>query len=233
LIGICNGAQKEDNEGVYASYRAVHEMFEAVGLARLIPRGAANTALAHSSSTTATQSRGANGPAIAPSDASEYRSVAQAETSAARGRPAGFDYTRRRGSGASLETHAPGPDSMQVPAAAAGRLAAMSNAAYSNTTPIAATPAVANVAHVLNAPEAEVICIVRSRTNPTAESQVIVLSQPSRQFLDQMSAEAAQSSHLAQPQPLQTARPATYEPIPLRQLDPGTAYPAVRAQSPE
>jgi hypothetical protein len=69
--------------------------------------------------------------------------------------------------------------------------------------------------------DAEVICIVRSRTNPHAGERVYVLDQPSRDFLERIARES-------QPRLAARTRPEPTEP---RSPLPPQAGPLVRAQS--
>lgn len=76
--------------------------------------------------------------------------------------------------------------------------------------------------------DTEVICIVRSRSNPQAEERVYVLEQPSTEFLDRLANESRSGMAASQIATRQSP-PATPNPNVLRASDPGD--PVVRAQS--
>jgi hypothetical protein len=126
LIGVCNAADPQDNEGLYAAAGTIHAELDRSGLGFVYRRNGASIANAE--------------PAYLPS-----------------ARPAG---------------HGASPPALPSPA---------NNA-----------PASAPFPHVH---DSEVICIVRSRSNPQATSQVFLLEQPSSDFMVRLAQETAAAEH--------------------------------------
>lgn len=120
LIGICNYADPQDNEGIYASLATIHWELDRIGQRRIYQR----------------------------------ESVAVAQNQAP----------------------------SQSPAAHRSAPAAVPRNAAPQTPP---TTNVAALGQQVPA-DTEVICIVRSRSNPNGPNEVIVLDQPSQSFLKQL-----------------------------------------------
>lgn len=186
LVGVCNAADPERKEGIYAAYPSIHKHLDKANLA-FIYRGQDSTALASSSPPTMQGNRprldGATGqratenterevrpgtlPGIpgVPRGGAVPRSLSPPEmTMAAAGAP--------RAAGAALPAESLAAGQMPAGSLAAGQMPA-------------AAALDANIAQ-LQAQGAEVICIIRPRMDPNAKSQVVVLERPSRGFLDQL-----------------------------------------------
>jgi hypothetical protein len=131
LIGVCNAADPQDHEGLYAAAGSIHAELDRAGL--------------------------------------------------------GFVYRRN---GAKVAQAPP-------PGAHDGRGADRGQTAPMPTSPTSPPPGV-NPPHpsVLGG-DHEVICIVRSRSNPRATSQVFVVEQPTGEFLDRLAREAGGDVRLA------------------------------------
>ena len=170
LIGVCNAADPEDNEGLFAALPAIHEQLEEAGLAfvyrNVYPSGGLDGA--------------AGGPGHVPAMPPEMPAVA-------------FD---RRDRADALPTASPAaPAALAPPAATAARSApaavpapAPAAAVPPPRAPAALTPGEnALLAHVReHQGRAEVICIVRPHGAPDASSEVFVLEGSSRDFVDRL-----------------------------------------------
>lgn len=168
LIGVCNAADPELNEGLYAAYASVHRHLDDARLAFVYqqqPAGATQLAAATAPSPALPQTQGATAPAAASPLPAATRTAPNADLART---------SESRGS----EADAWSPLAQAESAAGAGSL-----------PPIDAGPI---------GGAAEVICIVRTRDNPTSPSQVVVLDRPSRDFLSRLNEERrAQVERLA------------------------------------
>jgi len=174
LIGVCNLADPQDDEGIYAALSLLHTNLDKIGQSRVYQRNSPQTALAQA--------------------------------------PAG-----------------PAPPQMppQMPSAPLGGTA-LAAAAIPDTMPI---PLVAPAAHAAlgAAPAAdedtEVICIVRSKRDPRAQSRIFYLDRPSPTLLERLTQES-QPTRAGEPVMLQAAR----DVAPPSRIDGQTGRPVVRGQ---
>ena len=171
LIGVCNAADPEDNEGLFAALPAIHEQLEEAGLAfvyrNVYPSGGL-----------------AGGPVTGPPVPAMPREMP----------PVSLD---RRDRADALPTASPIPAAARAPATVAAAPQA-SRAATPLPPPAAATAAApasapltsgesALIDHVLgHGGRAEVICIVRPHGAAEASSEVFVLPGSSRAFVDRL-----------------------------------------------
>jgi thiol-disulfide isomerase/thioredoxin len=163
LIGVCNAADPEDNEGLFAALPAIHEQLEEAGLAfvyrNVYPSGGLDGL--------------AGGPGHVPAMPAEMPAVA-------------FD---RRDRADAVPTASPAV--LAAPAAAVVIPAAAASPAAAEPPGLAAPPLTpgenALLAHVRgHQGRAEVICIVRPHDGPDASSEVFVLEGSSRDFVDRL-----------------------------------------------
>jgi len=157
LIGVCNAADKEDREGLYAALASIHGELDRRNLAFVY--NATNTA-----------------PAAAPkADLPRAAMVAVNPPPMPRRMPSpsAADFPVRQASLSSTE-----PLGQDNPPLSATEQAALSE-----------------IRRKLQE-GAEVVCIVRSRTDPTARSEVITLDRASPNFLRQLAGEALTSETL-------------------------------------
>lgn len=136
LIGVCNAADPQDNEGVFASLPAIQWELDRIGQRRVY--------------------------------AGTNPAVAQAT------------------SAAPLSSAAP-PVSATFPAQPAG---AVQDLAAAPLHPIAAHESNPPATALATTDDTEVICIVRSRTNPQQGEQLVVIDRPSRDLLQRLSTES-------------------------------------------
>jgi S1-C subfamily serine protease/thiol-disulfide isomerase/thioredoxin len=130
LIGVCNAADPQDNEGLYAALASIHAELDRANL--------------------------------------------------------GFVY---QGSGRSeVSPLASAPTAGSMPTAAAPQLEPVAPEA----TPTSASNTLAQ--NTVGLGDAEVVCVVRSRTDPQSKSRVIVLDRPSREFLERLEWERTSQS---------------------------------------
>lgn len=157
LIGVCNAADPADNEGLFAALPAIHEQLDEAGLA-FVYRSVYPSGGAPG---------GAAAPAaIVPAMPEEMPKVA-------------FDRRDRTGA---VPTASTGPDH-EIPANATARAAEPPLSAMQLSSGEQAL-----LQHVRQHDgNAEVICIVRPHGAPHAASEVFVLQNASREFLDELS----------------------------------------------
>jgi hypothetical protein len=165
-IGVCNAADPEDNEGLYAALTSIYKELDRAKLSFVYQSAAAaaspDTALAAATLTSATL------PSAAQSSSSEPAvSLAAAE----RDLPAM-------------------PAKMPAVAAPEGSTAAVASASIGKLPAGLTTDEAATLAELRQkARGAEVICIVRPLSDPHARSEIIVLDKASPEFLQKLADE--------------------------------------------
>ena len=181
LIGVCNLADPQDDEGIYAALSLLHTNLDKIAQSQVYQRNAPPTALAQA---TPSLTPPAMPPAMPPRMPSAPR------------------------------TNSP-----------------LAGVTLSDTTPAAllTSTAQAGLAAALNAEEdTEVICIVRSKSNPRARSQMFYLDRPSQTLLNCLTQES-------QPQPQPAGEPvmlqASRDVVPPSRANGTNAIPVVRGQS--
>jgi thiol-disulfide isomerase/thioredoxin len=181
LVGVCNAADPERKEGIYAAYPSIHKHLDKANLA-FIYRGQDSTALA----TAPPPNMQGNRPRL--DDVTGQRAAENSEREARPGTLPGIPGAPRGGtvprslSPPEMTMAAAGAPRAAGAALAAGQLPAESLAAGQLPAAAALDASIAQ----LQAQGAEVICIIRPRMDPNAKSQVVVLDRPSRGFLDQL-----------------------------------------------
>jgi thiol-disulfide isomerase/thioredoxin len=172
LIGVCNAADPEDNEGLFAALPAIHEQLEEAGLAfvyrNVYPSGGLEGPAGGPGHVPAM-------PAEMPAVAFDRRDRADAVPTASPATPAAL---------AALAAPPATPETVVPPAPAASPKPAASPAPAAQPL----TPGEnALLAHVReHQGRAEVICIVRPKGAPDASSEVFVLEGSSRDFVDRL-----------------------------------------------
>jgi thiol-disulfide isomerase/thioredoxin len=185
LIGVCNAADPEDNEGLFAALPAIHEQLEEAGLAFVYRNVYPSQGLA-------------GGPVAGPPVPAMPRDMP----------PLSLD---RRDRADALPTASPIPAAIPaaIPAPAAAPSQGMQSAAAVPPHPAQSAAAAplssgesALIDHVLgHEGRAEVICIVRPHGAADTSSEVFVLPGSSREFVDRLARahEAAASDGAAAP----------------------------------
>jgi hypothetical protein len=171
LLGVCNAADPTDNEGLFAALPAIHEQLDEAGLAFVYR-------------------------SVYPSGAVADATVAAVPTMPAEMPPVSFD---RRDRDDALPTASPGP-------AAAAQAATPAPISLPSAAPVRPAPAglssgeQALLDHVRqHEGRAEVICIVRPHDAPQNASEVFVLQNASRDFIDHLSKTHAGNAHGQKP----------------------------------
>jgi hypothetical protein len=155
LVGVCNAADPELNEGLYAAFVSVHRHLDDARLSFVYQQQN-------------------------PSDRSQL-------ASATGPRPATPSESTAPGFPAALPTAGSVRASANVPTGLASDADRWSPSQRPDAPSNARSAAPINAGPMGGA--AEVICIVRTRDNPTSPSQVVVLDRPSRDFLSQLNEE--------------------------------------------
>ena len=155
LIGICNLASPQDNEGIYASLPLVHQQLDHIGQQRIYLSEDRQIATAASSATPPAAN------ALLP----------QPETKLAweqpMAQPAAIPTINKPLPSAPL----PPPPLAAVPTSASGGARATSvSAPTENVT--------------------EIICVIRTESDPQGQSRVVVLDRPSQQLIEQIARES-------------------------------------------
>lgn len=178
VIGVCNAADPADNEGLFAALGSIHAELEVLNLSQLVARDAESSSAVNGSPAT-------HEPPPMPE---RMPRLIDRETSA------GIVPTSAQGPAENYADAAAGRDAGDTSnRGAAGGLAPAEAAALSE---------------IRSAGEAaEVICIVRSLSDPRAKSDVIVLDRASPEFMRQLSADRrVQSSRHVTSQTVPTRR---------------------------
>lgn len=162
VIGVCNAADPEDDEGLYAALPAVHAELNQLGLARFA---------------LSSEPIVASNPPTMPSRMPAFGSVDPATTTIPT---------------SSTSSFAAGPASLpanQIPLS--GTATPSFGTGVSGTTSTMAPAEQALVAELstLAAGGAEVVCIVRPLADPRAKSKVVVIDRASPEFLQQLAAD--------------------------------------------
>jgi len=160
VIGVCNAADKEDQEGLYAALASIHAELDRSGLTAIYNPTRATTAVA-------AQDRSPKAAMVAVRPASMLRETSEPMSRISDPPAMAADFPVRQASVSSDEVF---PQQM-VP------LSAMEQAALEK------------IRRRLQE-GAEVVCIVRSRTDPNAPGEVITLDRASPNFLGQLAGEA-------------------------------------------
>jgi thiol-disulfide isomerase/thioredoxin len=166
LIGVCNAADPEDNEGLFAALPAIHEQLEEAGLAFVYRNVYPSQGLA-------------GGPIAGPPVPAMPRDMP----------PLSLD---RRDRADALPTASPIPAAIPAPAAAPPQsmqsaAAVPPHPAQPATVPPLSSGESALIDHVLgHEGRAEVICIVRPHGVADTSSEVFVLPGSSREFVDRL-----------------------------------------------
>lgn len=184
LIGVCNLADPQDNEGIYAALPLLHQNLDKVGLSEIYRRAAPQVATTR-----------------------EPRPAANSEHLAHEQPPSMPDRMPR----GPLDNHVVPPAPPVT--GAAPPLAAVSGAGLEDT---------------------EIICIVRSKSNPNSRNEVWVVDRPPRELLDRLAKESNSPSRAERdPVVLQAARndSAIGGTAPQRWSDNGHRGPIVRGQA--
>ncbi len=178
LVGVCNAADPERSEGLYAAYKSVHRHLDEAKLAFIYqqPSPSEEPQVAQAGFDQPTDEDPELSAALGPSSKSR-RGTPETEDSFAGTLP-GIDdaapsRTAPRNAPAKLARTTAPPRIDRESAANASSAAAELDSQVAR----------------LQAEGAEVICIVRPRKDPNAKSQVFVLDQPSRGFLNQLEQE--------------------------------------------
>ncbi|MBX9791341.1 MAG: trypsin-like peptidase domain-containing protein [Pirellulales bacterium] len=212
VIGVCNAADPQDDEGLYAGAASVYAILDKVGLASLYRGG--NTQLAAAGATptvgateVATTDDFAAPPLVPIQPPSMPGRMPQnlpaglpltsehtQELAANSGAPPAAYLEQMPASGGQTQTmaeQAPAAAQPYVPGALAGAGAPPSTA---STAAPAATGLSADEQAVLNelharSEGAEVICVIRSLNDPRAKSEIVVLDRASPAFLEELASE--------------------------------------------
>jgi len=197
VIGVCNAAVPTDNEGLYAALASIHAELDQTELA-FVYRGQEGK----SGAGTPSPSPGASGSEQTAVAASTPRSpgagagVFTAEPTSTAGRealaaaPPSMPKRMPPPSNLLQLTDAPGPAAPLAPTKPPGM------AAPGQASPLSAEEKAAwEKVQRSRADGAELICIIRSRTDPNARSEVLVLDRVSPAFLQQLTTEATQPTH--------------------------------------
>jgi thiol-disulfide isomerase/thioredoxin len=192
LIGVCNAADPEDNEGLFAALPSIHEQLEESGLAFVYRNVYPSAGLDEVAATVGAAAPHVPAmPATMPAVSFDRRDRADALPTAS---TTGLDAPRPAAAAAAPQATAPQafapPPSSPLPAA----LTPPARAAAATAAPRDAAPAAvltageaALVDHVRqHGGKAEVICIVRPHGAPEDSSEVFVLKGSNREFVDQL-----------------------------------------------
>jgi len=180
LVGVCNAADPERREGIYAAYPSICKYLDQAKLA-FVYRGEEAPALANASPIPPQLDRSReNRPRLDATSAEE--ASANTDRAARPGTLPGIPGASRPQ--APARSLAP-PDMTMASTAAPANSAAFPRDAATLAASDAGRALEANIAR-LQSQGAEVICIIRPRMDPNAKSEVVVLDRPSRGFLDQL-----------------------------------------------
>jgi hypothetical protein len=197
LIGVCNAADPEDNEGLFAALPSIHEQLEESGLAFVYRNVYPSAGLDDLAGTGGAAAQHVPAmPATMPAVSFDRRDRADALPTAS---TTGLDAPRPAAAAAPRATapqafapppSAAPPAALTPPARAAAAPAALrGEAAPRGVAPAAVLTAgeAALVDHVRqHAGKAEVICIVRPHGAPEDSSEVFVLKGSNRGFVDHL-----------------------------------------------
>jgi len=171
VVGVCNAADPEDDEGLYAALAAVHAELNQLGLARFALNGEPIVSANPPAMPSKMPAFGSVDPAAntVPTSATGFTNTAAA--------PSSFSAVQVPNNAIPLSATA-------NPSFGAGVSNLDSNA--NSTTLAPAEQAVMNELSGLAAGGAEVVCIVRPLADPRAKSKVVVIDRASPEFLRQL-----------------------------------------------
>jgi hypothetical protein len=202
LVGVCVAADPREKRGLYAGLKAAWTLLERAGLASPAPKAtvAANEAPASSATAEFDPDAPIGGPAARAASAAgdDFRTQDDDELFAAASRSA------------TTPKHAASPRRSPT-ANRPGSLGAPSSSPASHPTEDISAESTAERAQLVSealqqAGAAEVICIIRSHSDPRAASRVVIINRASPKFVNYLSGEMA-----AQPVPTSARRPAPPE----------------------
>ena len=162
VIGVCNAADPEDDEGLYAALPAVHAELNQLGLARFA---------------LSSEPIVASNPPAMPSRMPSFGSVDPATT------------TFPTSSNSSFAAGTPNPTANQIPVSHTATPSFGTGISNAATTMAPAEQALVAELSTLAAGGAEVVCIVRPLADPRAKSKVVVIDRASPEFLQQLAAD--------------------------------------------
>jgi len=182
VIGVCNGAQHDDGEGFYAALGSIHGHIAEVGLAHVFDAPAP-------SNTTPAAGEPSQLAATSPSSSGDPPTMPKSMPSAAP--PAEFERLPQPGASIAAATQPASSGGFSRPSSGAPHTTPGSSPAA--TAPLSKTEQAAldEIRRRLDG-GAEVVCVIRSRTDPTARSEIIMLDRASPAFLKELAAEAKQ-----------------------------------------
>jgi len=167
VVGVCNAADPEDREGLYAGLKSIHAMLDDAGLKFVY------------------QSQ----------PASEQLATGEGRPARAEGRPARGEGRPARGEVSPGRFHAPLVAVDRSRGTGSGDGAWLGAGAAEQLPPLepAERAPLEEIGRRLDE-GAEVICIIRSRNDPKAESEVLVLDQVSSNFLNHLAQRVRQQN---------------------------------------
>jgi len=174
VVGVCNAADPEDDEGLYAALAAVHAELNQLGLARFALNGEPIVAANPPTMPSKMPGFGSVDPAANTIPTSATNSNAITGTAAA---PSSFSAVQVPSNAIPLSATA-------TPSFGTGSSNIASNMASTAMAP--AEQAIISELSGLAAGGAEVVCIVRPLADPRAKSKVVVIDRASPEFLRQL-----------------------------------------------
>ncbi len=193
VIGVCNGAQRDDHEGFFAALGSIHGHIGDVGLAHVF------------------QSSGpSKSPQLASTRPGSVPTMPKSMPAATV--PGAVEDLPRPGPSLASSSQAVGGNDFTRPLAAVDSSGAASSA-ETDATPLsrAERAALDEIRRRLDE-GAEVVCVIRSRTDPSARSEIIMLDRVSPAFLKELAAESRRGGAA---RPLTAGRSGESSPAPL------------------
>lgn len=183
VIGVCNAADPADNEGLYAAVASIHAQLNGAKLAEIYQSPTANT----------------------------LASAAPASPALPRQMPQPNSLVQLTGAPAQPPVNLPAPPMVANNPTGFPPTAAVAPAAVSGGLSVEEQAALEEIRR-RGGDGAEVICVIRSRNNPEARSEIIVLDKASPAFLQQLTGRdrtppVAANPAAAAPAPIPTSQP--------------------------